>query len=163
MRVLVLSIAAILAASSAASAEDVLFNGTVISSCSILGHTDGTLAVDMTSDGKILTSELPYGLPATLTMLSVGSNFINVAAPTRTAEPVAYVATGESIEVAYQGVGLLSSVTQAFTASGTSQAATALLATVVTIDNRITNTANGFPAGTYQTKTVVTCTPTAQF
>lgn len=163
MRILVLSVVAMLAASSLASAEDVLFNGTILSSCSILGHTDGTLGIDMTSDGKILTSDLPYGLPATLTLLSVGTNYINVAAPTRTAQAGTYVATGESIEVSYTGAGLLSGVTQAYTSAGTSKPATALLATVLTLDNRITNNANGFPAGTYQTRTVVTCTPTAQF
>ncbi len=163
MRVLVLGLAGLLAATCCASAEDVLFNGLVLSSCSILGHTNGTLGVDLGSDGKVLTSELPYGLPATVTLLSVGTNYVNVAAPTRTDEPIDYEPSGEAIEVSYLGVGLLSAVSETWTASGTSHQATALLATALTVNNRITNTANGFPAGTYQTRTVVACTPTAQF
>lgn len=144
-------------------AEDVFFNGTVLSSCAILGHTDGTLGVDLGSNGEVLTSEPPYGASATVTLLSVGTNYVNVAAPTRTDEPAAYVPTGETIEVSYLGVGALSAINQGWTASGTSAQATALIATALTLNNRITNSANGFPAGDYQTQTVVTCTPSAQF
>lgn len=161
MRLVLLSFAALTCAFPAI-AEDVLFNGTVVSSCSILGHTNGSLGVDLTSDGKVLTAELPYGLPATVTLLSVGTNYINVSAPTRTAQPAGYTSSGETIQLSYLGAGLLSAVTQDWTAVGTSKQVTALIATALTLNNRINNP-GGFPAGNYQTRTVVTCTPTAQF
>lgn len=143
-------------------AEDVFFDGEVLTSCSIEGHSDGTLAIDLTSGGTILSSTSP-GTSASVTIRATGSNFINVAAPTRTAQAAGYVATSETLQVAYQGNGTLGSVTQPWTSVGTSQAATTLLADTLTLDNRITNTANGFPLGIYQTRTVVTCTPTAEF
>lgn len=163
MRAIGLTLFTILASVGPATAVDVLFNGTVLSSCSILGHTNGSLGVDLGTDGQVLTSDLPYGAPGTVTLLSVGTNYVNVAAPTRTNQPAEYVPTGESLEVSYLGVGALSAVNQGWTTSSTSAPATALIATALTINNRITNSANGFPAGTYQTQTVVTCTPTAQF
>jgi hypothetical protein len=162
MRVFAALLTTLLASSSLAQAEDVLFNGTVLPSCSILGHTNGSLAVDLANDGKVLTSEVAPGAPATVTVLSVGSNFINVAAPTRTAQPLAYVPGSETREVSYSGAGLLSSIDQDWTAVGTSHAASAVVATAITLDNRINNVL-GFPAGPYQTTTVVTCSSTAAF
>lgn len=166
MRVLALSVVLATALSPIASpvlAEDVFFDGDVLTSCSIEGHTNGALGIDLTSGGTILTSSTPYGTAGTVTIRATGSNFINVSAPTRTAQAAGYNAASEVLEVAYQGVGTLGSVTQAFTNVGTSASATTLLAAILNVNNRITNTANGFPLGTYQTKTVVTCTPTAQF
>lgn len=146
-----------------ACAEDVFFDGDVQTSCSIEGHTNGALGIDLTSGGTVLTSSTPYGSAGTVTIRATGSNFINVSAPTRTAQAAGYNAASEVLQVSYQGVGTLSGVTQAFTNIGTSKPATTLLAATLNVNNRITNTANGFPLGTYQTKTTVTCTPTAQF
>jgi len=164
MRVLwTLGVLAALGLTSSAMAEDVFFDGDVLTSCSIEGHTNGALGIDITSGGTILTSSTPYGSAATVTIRATGSNFINVSAPTRTAQAAGYNAASEVLQVSYQGVGTLSSVTQAFTNVGTSKPATTLLAATLNVNNRVTNTANGFPLGTYQTKTTVTCTPTAQF
>jgi hypothetical protein len=165
MRVLVLrafGVLAILSFAAPATAEDVFFDGDVLTSCSIEGHTNGALAIDITSGGTILTSTTPPGSAGTVTIRATGSNFINVSAPTRTAQAAGYNAASEVLEVSYQGVGTLSSVSQTFTNVGTSKPATTLLAAILNVNNRITNT-NGFPLGTYQTKTTVTCTPTAQF
>jgi hypothetical protein len=166
MRVLTLTVLGLTAALSVASstlAEEVFFDGDVLTSCSIEGHTDGDLGIDLTSGGTILTSEAPYGAAGTVTIRATGSNFVNVSAPTRTAQGAGYIGTGEVLQVKYLGVGTLNTVSQGWTNAGTSKPATSLLAAVVSIDNRITNTATGFPMGTYQTKTVVTCTPTAEF
>jgi len=146
-----------------ALAEDVFFDGDVLTSCSIEGHTNGALGIDITSGGTILTSSTPYGSAGTVTIRATGSNFINVSAPTRTAQAPGYNAASEVLQVSYQGVGSLNTVSQTFTNVGTSKPATTLLAAILNVNNRITNTANGFPLGTYQTKTTVTCTPTAQF
>jgi hypothetical protein len=139
-----------------AMAEDVLFNGTVTSICTILAHTDGTLVLN--TNGTQLTSELTSGgLPGTLTVLSIGLNHLAVSAPTRTLSPVAYSATGEVIEVSYAGLNGLSFANQAFTTTATNLTIpNTIAASVLTVNNRITNN-NGFPPGTYQTKTTITC------
>jgi len=163
MRGIALAAFGLLAIPLPAMAEDVFFSGDVDAGCTVLGHLDGSLGMDLTSSGSILTSELPYGAPATVTILSTGTNYVNVSAPTLTAQGAGYSTTGQALEVKYLGAGTLNTVSQAWTDVGTSKAGTSLLGAVVTVDNRITNTTSGFPTGTYTTKTVVTCTPTAQF
>jgi hypothetical protein len=166
MRVLVLCAVGVLLAlpvAAPAIAEDVFFDGDVLTGCSIEGHTNGALTLDLTSGGTILTSATAPGSAATVTIRATGNNFINVSAPTRTAQAPGYNAGSEVLQVSYQGAGALSGVSQTFTNVGTSKPATSLLAATLSVHNRITNTANGFPLGTYQTKTTVTCTSTAQF
>lgn len=162
MRVLVLSAVVLAATVLPALAEDVFFDGDVLTSCSIEGHSNGALAIDLTSGGTILSSTSP-GTAASVTIRATGTNYINVSAPTRTAQAPGYNAASEVLQVSYQGAGTLGSVSQTWTNVGTSKSATSLLAAQLTVNNRITNTVNGFPLGPYQTKTVVTCTPTAQY
>ena len=157
MKIVATVVLAVTAMGLQAQAEDVLFSGTVVSTCSILAHSDGVLA--LSADGGSLTSELlSGGVPGTVTVLSIGSNSLNIDAPTRQSAPGAYVATGESIEVAYVGASGLSLVNQPFTDSATSIPVSTIVASVLTMDNRIVNP-NGFPPGGYSTRTVVTCTP----
>jgi hypothetical protein len=157
MRGFCIGVLTALAAGSPALAADVTFSGTVSGVCSLALSTPGTLA--LSTDGSKLGSQEPGGLPALVTILSIGSATVTVDPPTRTAQastPVPYVATGEVIEVAYQGLAGLSGVTQAYTTSQTSFGVNTLPLTVLQVHNRITN-ANGFPAGPYATRTVVTC------
>ena len=156
MRVLGLAVLIVMSTGPAARAETVNFNGTVDAVCALSAATDGTLAIS--TGGDQISSTESGGTSGSITILSIGSNTIDVAAPTRTSEPVDYDPTGESVEVAYQGLGGLSLITQAFTNQATNFAVGVIAASVLTVDNRITNP-NGFAAGNYGTQTVITCRP----
>jgi hypothetical protein len=114
----------------------------------------GTLALSV--NGQRLGSEETGGTAATLTVLSIGSNTVTVGAPTRTASPAGYNATGETIEVAYTGQGALSAVSEPYGTASTDFDVTTAPLTNVIFNARINN-ANGFEAGTYGVRTVVTC------
>ena len=137
-----------------ASAVDVTFTGTLLSTCVLALSTPGLLALN--TDGNELGSENLGGLPAVVTILSVGNHTVTVDAPTRTAAPGGYNATGESIAVSYFGAGGLSVINQAYTSSQTTFPVTTIPLTLLTMNNRIQNT-NGFVAGAYATRTIVTC------
>ena len=128
----------------------------MLAACTILAATGGSLA--LAADGSSLASDNLGGLPGTVTILSIGNSTVEVAAPTRTGQPGDYNASGESLEVAYSGTSGLGLVNQAYTTSPTSFAVSTIPASVLTVNNRLTNP-NGFPAGTYSTQTVVTCAP----
>jgi len=78
------------------------------------------------------------------------------APPAWVSTPVGYSAVGESLSVAYLGVGGLSVVNQAYTTSTTNFGVSTLPLTALTVNAKATNT-SGFVAGTYQMKVVVTC------
>ncbi len=138
-----------------AYAVDVLFTGNITGVCSLALSTPGTLAVS--TDGQTLGSQEGLGLFAAVTVLSIGNATVTVAAPTRTQSPAGYVATGETVEVAYTGLSGLSGISHpTYTNQQTTFAANSLPLTVLQLNNRIRNV-NGFPTGTYQTRTVVTC------
>lgn len=139
-----------------ALAANVNFSGTVLAACTILATTGGTLA--LSTDGGTLASDNLGGLPGTVTILSVGDSTIEVAAPTRTAQPGGYNSAGEALEVSYFGVGGLAIVNQAYTAAPTTFDVSTIPASVITVNNRISNP-NGFAAGNYGLQTVVTCAP----
>jgi hypothetical protein len=138
-----------------AQALDVDFNGTVTGVCSLALDTDGTLA--LSADGTILGSEETLGVPAAVLVLSIGSNTIDVAAPARiSADPSGYDDTNETVEVSYGGLGGLAGVTQAYTEIATDFGVGNIALSVLLVNNRIVNP-DGFAAGTYTTRTVVTC------
>lgn len=134
-----------------AAATDVTFSGTLTGICTLAVPTPGTLG--LAADGSLGSSA---GVPATLTILSVGSNTVTIAPPAWVSTPVGYSAVGESLSVAYLGVGGLSVVNQAYTTSTTNFGVSTLPLTALTVNARATNT-SGFVAGTYQMKVVVTC------
>lgn len=134
---------------------DVTFDGTISDTCTLALSTGGALA--LSTDGTVLGSEELGGLPAAMTILSIGTHTITVNAPSRTASPGGYVATGETVEIAYQGVsGLLGAVSQAYTAAQTTFPIATIPLSVLTLNSRIRND-GGFAAGSYQTRVVVTC------
>jgi hypothetical protein len=136
-------------------AADVDFTGTVTASCALTVVTNGTLG--LSTDGTTLGSELGTGLPGTATIMSIGAHTVSVSAPTRvSANPAGYNDSAEIVEVAYVGAGGLSAVVQGYTSSPTNFAVGSIPLSALTINNRIVNS-NGFVAGTYTTRTVVTC------
>lgn len=156
MRSVGIGLAYLLLGTCVAVAANVNFSGTVMAACSILASTGGSLA--LSTDGDSIASDNLGGLPGTVTILSVGDSTVEIAAPTRTGQAAGYNASGEAVEVSYFGVGGLGFVNQAYTASATTFGVSTIAASVLTVNNRITNP-NGFPAGNYSTQTVVTCGP----
>jgi hypothetical protein len=156
MRSVGLGAASLLLSTCVALAANVNFSGTVLAACSILATTDGLLA--LATDGSSLASDNLGGLPGTVTILSIGNSTVDVAPPVRTGQPGDYNASGEAVEVSYVGAGGLGLVNQAYTSNPTSFAVSTIPASILTVNNRITNP-NGFTAGNYSTQTVVTCGP----
>lgn len=164
MRTIALAAVALLAAATSARSEDVFFSGDVDPGCTILAATDGDLGMDLTSEGETLTSALPYGAPATVTILATSPSFVNVGAPTLTASGAGYNPTGQVLEVRYLGAGVLNTVDSGgWLTTPSSRPATSLLGAIVTLDNQLTNAVTGFPSGTYTTRTVVTCSASALY
>jgi hypothetical protein len=125
--------------------------------CALALGTPGTLA--LSADGTRLASS-EGGVAATFTVLNLALDnaTVTVSAPQIVQSPTGFNLGAASAEVAYSGAGLLGSVRQAYTASQTSFDVPGLLsvAALMRIDNRIVSAA-GFAAGSYQTRTVVTC------
>ena len=123
--------------------------------CSLVVLTPGTLA--LSGDGNQIGSEEAGGISATMSVGSIGASTMTVSAPTVIQSPPGHNAGSDLVEVAYQGSGVLSSTSQPYTAAQTQVSIPNLIGVeVFTIDNRVTNT-TGFEAGTYQTRTVITC------
>jgi hypothetical protein len=126
--------------------------------CALVVLTPGTLR--LSADGVRLGSEEPGAVSATITVGSIGSSTLTVAPPTITQTPPGHSTSGDLAEVSYQGSGLLSSINQGYTSAQTQVTVQNLgigAVEVMTFNNRITNM-SGFASGTYQTRTVVTCT-----
>jgi hypothetical protein len=125
--------------------------------CALVVLTPGTLL--LSADGIRLSSDETGALPATMTVASIGPSTITVGAPSVIQSPPGHNTGSDFVEVAYEGTGLLSQINHGYTSTQT-QATVPNLGIggleVLTIDNRITNT-SGFDAGTYQTRTVITC------
>lgn len=126
--------------------------------CTLTLTTGGTLA--LSADATRMDSTVTGGAGAVITILNVDITpaTISVAAPVLQAYPGGFDPGSATLQVAYAGGGLLSSVTKAFTSSPSNFQVPALLgvATILTVQNRIQTTA-GFSTGTYQTSTVITC------
>lgn len=123
--------------------------------CTLVVLTPGTLAHSAT--GTRLGSEEAGGLPATMTVGSIGASTLTIGAPAIVQAPSGHPLGGDLVEIAYFGTGLLASANQPYTDGQTSVPVPNLTGVVaVTFNNRITN-AGGFSSGTYQTRTVVTC------
>jgi len=149
-----LSIALVVAAiSSPALAANVTFTGTLSGVCTLAVPTNGTLG--LSPNGDVLGSATG-GTPATVTIVSVGSNTVTVNPPTWNSQPAGYVASGEVLEVAYSGLGGLSLINQAYTNLTTNFGILALPLSSLIVNARVTNS-HGFAAGTYQMQVVVTC------
>jgi hypothetical protein len=131
--------------------------------CTLVLQTPGTLRNSM--DNTMLGSEVNGNTPATVNALLAlfESPTIQVSAPSRiTPPPAGYNTAAETVQVRYTagviaGGGLAD---QPYTSSTTSfpLGLLGLVTVSMTVHSRILN-ANGFAAGTYTTRTVVTCHP----
>src|SRR5579863_7873641 len=154
MRGLVVSLFALVAASSSASAVDVNFTGTLSTVCTLAVPTTGQLG--LAADGS-LSSEA--GRSANLTVLSVGSNRLFVEPPVWSqAAPTGYVASGEQFFVKYVGISGFSISQQDYTDIESIVPVNSVPLTTLQIDAKATNP-NGFVSGDYGMKVTVTCAP----
>lgn len=123
----------------------------------------GGLRVDNNTDPTTLASDIGVPTPATLTTMPLLSGVtVNVGVPALVCPPIGYNYGTSTTQVAYDAsvLGVVQLEDQPFTSSPTSFSTGVLGALTVTIvmHNRVINT-SGFPAGTYGTRTVVTCHP----
>lgn len=148
-----LSIAAVLAAwclPVEAAPLDVTFTGLVVDTCTIAIATPGVMM--LSGDGTILGSDQGVGIPATVTVLSIGSNNISLSAPTLETHPPAYTPGGETVQMSYTGLAshpLFSSLGLDFDIG-------LLSLSSLFVNMRVSDPA-GFVQGTYTAKTVLTC------
>lgn len=126
--------------------------------CSIALTAAGTLA--LSGDATRLDSTVSGGAGAVLTLLNLNLSkaTITVSAPSLNSYPPGFNPGAATTSVAYVGGGLLTGVNQGYTASGSTFELPALLsvASILTVHNRVVSTV-GFSTGTYQTRTVITC------
>jgi hypothetical protein len=125
-------------------------------SCTLLALTSGVLALNPVTYQR-LGSEEGIGLPATISIATVGTALITVSPPVLFNYPAGYVPSGDLNEVAYTGIGLISNANHGYTSQATSfTAPNIIVPAVLTVQNRVT-TASNFRAGTYETRTTITC------
>lgn len=123
----------------------------------VLPLTNGVLK--LSANGQRLGSDEFGGVPATVQISGsvFGSDVVTVTPPDLVSSPPGYNPAGDVRQVSYRGTGVLWSVNQPYTPLATSFPISAAAGLVVlTIDNRVEQPA-GFASGTYQTRTVVTC------
>lgn len=132
----------------AIAGTDVVFTGNVTDTCTLAVPTPGTMT--LSSDGKMLGSDQALGVPATVTVLSLGSNTVTLAAPTLTDSPPGY-GGGETVQMSYSGLA-----SHAYTTAQQTISLGILPLTSLIIEMQVIN-ASGFVQGTYKAKTVLTC------
>ena len=150
MRRLGLGFAALLATSPVAAA-DVTFSGTLTGVCTLALSTPGLLG--LAADGSLSTSA---GLPAILAILSVGTNTLTINPPVWVDASEDYDPGSEAFEVGYSGLSGLGLADQPLTNAVTQRTISTLPLSLLSMNARVTNS-NGFAAGDYEMKVVVTC------
>lgn len=134
-----------------AAAADVTFSGTLLGVCTLALSTPGLLG--LAADGSLSSSA---GLPAVLSILSVGTNTLTVNPPVWVTPAAGYTAGSETFEVGYFGLSGLGLADQALTGSVTTRNISTLPLSLLTMNARVTNSL-GFADGNYSMKVVVTC------
>jgi hypothetical protein len=133
-----------------AQAVDVTFTGLVVDTCTIALTTPGIML--LSNDGTILGSDQGLGVPATVTVVSIGTNTISLAEPTLLTYPAGYTPGGETLEIAYTGLASH----PLFSEMGLSFNVGLLSLSELFVDLKMTNP-DGFVQGAYTAKTVLTC------
>lgn len=129
---------------------DVTFTGVVIDTCTIAIATPGVMM--LSGDGTILGSDQGLGVPATVTVLSIGSNTISLSAPTLETYPASYTPGGETVAMNYTGLASH----PVFSSLGLDFDIGLLSLSNLFVNLKVTDPA-GFVQGTYTAKTVLTC------
>lgn len=133
-----------------AAALDVTFTGLVVDTCTIAVATPGVMM--LSGDGTILGSDQTLGVPATVTVVSIGSNNIALSAPTLLTYPAGYTPGGGTVAMNYTGLASH----PAFSSLGLNFDIGMLSLSSLFVNLKVTD-ASGFAQGTYTAKTVLTC------
>jgi hypothetical protein len=133
-----------------ARAVDVTFTGLVADTCTVVLAAPGILGTS--ADGTVISTDEGLGVPATVTILSIGANTVSLDAPTLLTHPGDYTPGGETLEIAYTGLASH----PLFSSTGLDFVLGLLPLSELFVDLRITNP-NGFEQGTYTARTVLTC------
>ena len=129
---------------------DVTFTGLVVDTCTIAVATPGVMM--LSGAGTILGSDQALGVPATVTVISIGSNNIALSAPTLVTHPAGYTPGGETVAMNYTGLASH----PVFSSVGLNFDIGLLSLTSLFVNLKVTDPA-GFTQGTYTAKTVLTC------
>ena len=148
MRAVLVAFGCALVCTPAFAATDVVFTGTVADTCTLAVPTAGTMT--LSADGKTLGSDQSLGVPATVTVLSLGGNSVTLSAPTLTASPAGY-GGGETVQMSYSGLA-----SHAYTSLQQTFSVGIIPLTSLIINMQVINN-SGFTQGTYTAKTVLTC------
>jgi hypothetical protein len=129
---------------------DVTFTGLVVDTCTIAVATPGIMM--LSGDGTVLGSDQGLGVPATVTVLSIGGNNISLSPPTLLTHPVGYIPGDETVSMNYSGLASH----PVFTSLGLDFAIGLLPLSNLLVNVKVTNP-DGFAQGVYTAKTVLTC------
>ena len=129
---------------------DVPLTGLVADTCTIAVATPGVMM--LSGDGTILGSDQTLGVPATVTVISIGTNNIALSAPTLETYPAGYTPGGETVEMNYTGLASH----PAFSSVGLDFDIGLLSLSNLFVNVKVTDP-SGFAQGTYTAKTVLTC------
>ena len=131
---------------------DVQFNGMILSSCTILVLTPGTLAVN--TDGDLLSSENLGGLPGTATVTSTGLGYdLSITAPTGFDTAPTDGGTNTTYDASFSSIG----VTIDPLVEVGDILSLGLGLSTLTVNASAQKSTGIFPAGTYQMTTTLTC------
>lgn len=129
---------------------DVTFTGLVVDTCTIAVATPGVMV--LSTDGTILGSNQGLGVPATVTVLSIGTNTLSLSAPTLLTHPADYTPGDETLELNYTGLASH----PVFSSLGLNFVVGLLPISNLFVNLKMTDP-GGFTQGTYTAKTVLTC------
>lgn len=149
----ILRVAAVLTAAFCLPAKaaplDVTFTGVVLDTCTVAVTTPGVMV--LSTDGTILGSDQGIGVPATVTVLSIGTNTVELSEPTLETYPPEYTPGDETLQISTSGLA-----SNVFTSLGLDFVVGLLPITDLFVDLKMTNP-DGFAQGIYTAKSVLTC------
>ena len=144
------TIAGLSALSAPAHAVDVTIGATLVNSCVLTLSSVGVMTP--ASSGNVISTEESGGSAATLGVIAIGAfPTISFAAPSLTTSPAGWTGTPTNA-IRYTSTG---GASQTYT-SGSSSLTASVLSESFTIHGRVTSS-TGFAAGTYNLRTVATC------
>jgi hypothetical protein len=145
------AVCAMVSAPAQAAVGSVQFNGVVLSNCTIVITTPGTL--DLSADGLKLSSKEGLGIPGSATLLTTGAGYrVDVGTPTSFTLAPSGVNSGVGFATQYSATG----VSAAVNVQGGITTALGIGVTNLSVNLTASRPA-GFPAGIYAAQTTVTC------
>jgi hypothetical protein len=134
----------------AALATDVVFTGLVANTCVLAVPTPGVMRLN--DAGDVLGSDQLLGVPATVTIVSIGANTITLDEPELVSHPPGYSEANQTLKINYTGLANH----PLFSSTGLDFVVGLLPISELFVNLRIENP-DGFAQGSYTARTVLTC------